>query len=143
MKMMLRVMAMLLILGGFAISPKGAAGQDKPEVAAQKVDEGWLALTDAGKYAESWNGASARFKAGVTEDKWKSAMEKYREPLGAVKSRTLSSATYSKTLPGLPDGNYVLIHFTTSFEHKQAAVETVVSEMEKDGSWRPSGYFIK
>jgi ribosomal protein S17E len=30
--------------------------------------------------------------------------------------------------------------FDTSFEHKQAAVETVVSKLDKDGSWRVGGY---
>jgi len=50
---------------------------------------------------------------------------------------------YSKTLPGAPDGEYVVVQYQTIFTHKKEAVETVVSAREKDGSWKMSGYFIK
>jgi hypothetical protein len=52
-------------------------------------------------------------------------------------------ATYSKSLPGAPDGEYVVAQFQTEFVHKRSAVETVVSTREKDGSWKITGYFIK
>jgi hypothetical protein len=46
-------------------------------------------------------------------------------------------------LPGAPDGEYVVIQYESSFEHKQAAVETVTPMLDKDGTWRVSGYFIR
>ncbi len=52
-------------------------------------------------------------------------------------------ATFTRTVPGAPDGEYVVIQFDTQFENKAAAVETVTPMREKDGSWRVSGYFIK
>ena len=117
--------------------------QSKPQDYVQKPDEAWLALIDTGKYAESWKTASAMFQAAVDEEKWDDMVAKVRTPLGAVKSRKLESATEMKTLPGAPDGDYVVAKFNTSFEHKQTAIETVVSSKEKDGSWRVAGYFIK
>lgn len=39
--------------------------------------------------------------------------------------------------------NDVVIQYDTDFEHKSGAVETVVPNLEKDGKWRVSGYFIK
>ncbi len=133
----------LLMLAAVLASPARLRALDKPEAAAQKAAELWLVLTDAGKYAESWNAASRMFKAGVTEEQWQSAMHRYRDPLGAVKSRKLSSAIPRKSLPGVPDGDYVVFRFASSFEHKQAATETVTEQMEKDGSWRIAGYFIQ
>lgn len=47
------------------------------------------------------------------------------------------------SLPGAPDGKYVVIQYDTSFENKKAAVETVTPMLDKDGKWRVSGYYIK
>jgi hypothetical protein len=66
-----------------------------------------------------------------------------RDPLGALKARTLKRTTSTATLPGAPDGEYVVFQFNTSFERKQAALETVTTIREKDGTWRVGGYFIK
>lgn len=132
----------LLSFMGSGLS-RTALAQKTPEEMAQKSDISWLALTDAGKYAESWKEASAAFQAGVTEAKWESAAQAVRSPLGKVETRKLKDAVFTRTLPGAPDGEYVVAHFDTSFEHKQAAVETVVSSLEKDGSWRVTGYFVR
>ena len=83
------------------------------------------------------------FKAAVTKNQWLSALNSTRGPLGKLVSRKLKSATYTKTLPGAPDGEYVVLQYDTSFEHKQSAVETITPTLDKDGTWRVSGYFIK
>jgi hypothetical protein len=49
----------------------------------------------------------------------------------------------SQSLPGAPDGEYVVIQFATSFENKKSAIETVTPMLDSDGEWRVSGYFIK
>ncbi|MBZ5654158.1 MAG: DUF4019 domain-containing protein [Acidobacteriia bacterium] len=117
--------------------------QQKPEQLAQQSSEAWLALVDSGKYADSWQEASQFFRAAVTKEQWQSALRGSRDPLGKMLSRKLKSATYAKTLPGAPDGDYVVIQYESSFEHKQSAVETVTPMLDKDGKWRVSGYFIK
>jgi len=126
-----------LLLGAFACA------QTKPEQLAQASAESWLALTDSGKYADSWNEASQSFKSAVTKDQWQDALHQVRDPLGKLISRKLASATYTKSLPGAPDGEYVVIKFETSFENKHSATETIVPMLDKDGKWRVSGYFIK
>jgi Protein of unknown function (DUF4019) len=115
----------------------------KPEDLAQTSAQSWLALTDSGKYAESWQAGSDLFKAAITQSKWADALTGVRTPLGKVLSRKLKSATYTKTLPGAPDGEYVVIQYDTSFENKKEAVETITPMLDKDGKWRVSGYFIK
>ena len=69
--------------------------------------------------------------------------EGVRKPLGKLLHRQLGSAAYSTSLPGVPDGQYVLSQYRTSFEHKADAIETVVAQLDTDGTWRVSGYYIK
>ena len=57
--------------------------------------------------------------------------------------RKLKTAKYQTTLPGAPDGQYVVLVFDTSFQNKKEAVETVTMQLEMDGAWKPSGYFIR
>jgi hypothetical protein len=66
-----------------------------------------------------------------------------RTPLGKLVSREFTSAQYASSLPGAPDGEYVVIQFATAFENKAASVETVTPMMDKDGKWRVSGYYIR
>src|SRR5208282_3778908 len=120
-----------------------AQAQQTPERLAQQSADAWLALVDSGKYAESWQEAAQLFKAAVTKEEWRSKLQASRDPFGKLLSRKLKSATYSKTLPGAPDGEYVVIQYDSSFEHKQSAVETITPMLDKDGKWRISGYFIK
>jgi len=120
-----------------------AQAQQKPEQLAQQSADAWLALVDSGKYADSWQDASSLFKAHVSKEQWQSMVGSVRDPLGKMLSRKLKSATYTKTLPGAPDGEYVVIQYESSFGHKQSAVETITPMLDKDGKWRVSGYFIK
>jgi hypothetical protein len=110
---------------------------------AQAAAIQWLSLTDSASYASSWESAAGLFKASVSKANWESAVQGVRAPLGAVKSRKLKVATFTKSLPGVPNGEYVIIQFDTQFENKESAIETVTPLKDKDGSWRVSGYFIK
>jgi hypothetical protein len=117
--------------------------QDGEIRAAQTAVEAWLSLIDRDNYAESWETAATVFKAAVSQEKWHAAAKGARAPLGQLNSRVLKSATATATLPGAPDGEYVVFQFNTGFEHKAAAVETVTAIHEKDHSWHVGGYFIK
>jgi hypothetical protein len=118
------------------------ADQTKKE-AALTAAENWLALVDGEKYAASWQDAAAYFKRAVSEDQWTQSMTAFRRTLGKVLSRTLASQNYTKTLPGAPDGEYMVIQYRTSFERKAASIETVTPMLDTDGVWRVSGYYIK
>jgi hypothetical protein len=120
-----------------------ATVQQKPEQLAQQSSESWLALVDSGKYAESWQECEQIFQVAATNEQWQSTLRATRDPLGKLLWRKLKGATCTKTLPGAPDGEYVVIQYESSFERKQAAVETVTPVLDKDGKWRVSGYYIK
>ena len=98
---------------------------------------------DGGEYGESWEEAAGLFKEKVSKQQWEAAMRGARKPLGVVKSRTLMGAKYVTSLPGVPDGEYVVMQYKTSFENKESAVETITPALEAEGKWRVSGYFIR
>lgn len=50
---------------------------------------------------------------------------------------------YATELPGAPDGEYVVLEFETTFEHKKKGGERVVMMKEPDGSWRAAGYYVR
>ena len=124
------------------LAGRAFAGTEK-EKAAAGAARSWLALTDGGKYAESWKEAATSFKTAVKQDQWEQMARAVRAPLGAAGSRKEKSATYRTTLPGAPDGEYVVIEYDTSFANKASAVETVTMTLYKDGKWRAAGYFVK
>ena len=120
-----------------------AADNSKKEAIAIQAATNWVQLVDNGKYGESWNAAAAIFKKTISRDKWQQALKQVREPLGELVSRVVKSATYAKTLPGAPDGEYVVIQFETTFANKKSAVETVTPMVDSDGKWHVSGYYIR
>ena len=120
-----------------------AADSSKKEAIAIQAATNWVQLVDNGKYGESWDTAATVFKKAISRDKWQQAMKQVREPLGQLVSRTVKSATYATSLPGAPDGEYVVIQFVTSFANKKGAVETVTPMMDTDGKWHVSGYYIR
>jgi hypothetical protein len=131
---------MILFLA-LAASIASAQSPQKTEDARNAAND-WLALVDSGKYADSWQQAASLFQSHVSQDQWESTIRAAREPLGKVVSRDLKSAAYTTSLPGAPDGEYVVIQYNTVFEHKKAAVETIIPMLDKN-AWKVSGYFIK
>lgn len=121
----------------------GGKGNPEAEKAAMASAKKWLELVDSGRYAESWDTAAEYFKNAVEKERWEKKVAAAREPLGKVLWRKLKSKRYRTSLPGVPDGEYVVIQFRTSFANKQSTVETITPMLDKDGIWRVSGYFIR
>lgn len=123
-----------------ALSIAGAA----PEARQPALDEAssWVGLVDSGRWDESWGATGTLFKSRMPKPGWPSTIAPVRGPLGAVSSRVLKNVTRSSTLPGAPDGEYEVVEFSTSFENKADASETVVLAKEEAG-WKVVGYFIR
>ena len=140
---MFRKMACFIILG-LILAPLAARAEDSAkQKAGETAAERWLGIVDEGNYGESWKEAATLFRQAITQERWEQALQGVRKPLGKLISRQITSRTYTTTLPGAPDGEYVVLKFETSFERKKSAVETVTSTLDKDGQWRVAGYFIK
>ena len=136
------VFLLIIVLGGL-VFPCVLHASDAAEKTAVTSSAAWLSLVDEGKFSESWDQAAGYFRNAVTKDQWLASLKAVRPPLGKAVTRKLKSKMYTKTLPGAPDGEYVVIIFDTQFENKKSAVETVTPMLDKDGKWRVSGYYIK
>jgi hypothetical protein len=133
-----------IVMAGFMFTAAPVRAQDAERIAkAEAVAVAWLALMDAGDYPRSWDQAASFVQASISKPNWIHAVGSARQPLGTLISRKVKSATFTRSLPGVPDGEYVVIKYDTQFEHKDAAIETVTPLLDKDGSWKVSGYFIK
>jgi len=141
------------VIRGFAIAAfvVALAGCNVAAAADEEIDTSeamaaanqWLALVDSGRGREAYGAAAESFRKGVEQVKWEVAADTVRNTLGGVVGRKLRTAHYTRTLPGAPDGEYVLIYFDTRFEKKALATELVTCEREKDGIWRVGGYWVK
>ena len=129
------------ILGGLVAAPLRA--DEASRKAARSAAEAWLDLVDAEKYGESWNEAASFFKSKISKNKWTEMVGSVHEPFGALKSRQFLGAKYTTELPGVPDGEYVVIQYQASYGNKKNAVETITPMKDGDGRWRVSGYFVR
>ena len=92
---------------------------------------------DESRWSESFSATGGAFRKLNTVARWRSASEQARVPLGAVRSRELSSQDY---VPAPPRG-YAVVRFRTSFANKPSAIETV--SLEREGpAWRVVGIVI-
>ena len=132
----------VLVLFAAAAAYAEESASDAEVDAAVGAAGRWVTLVDAGKYQESYERSASVFRAAVTGAQWEEAARAARVPLGKVISRELTGAQLTTTLPGAPEGRYVVIQYRTAFEKKPSAVETVTPMMD-DGEWRISGYYIK
>lgn len=59
--------------------------------------------------------------------------------LDQLENRKVRSAQYQESLPGVPDGQYVLFIFESSFDKAELEAEIVVVAMDEDSVWRVIG----
>lgn len=135
----MKFFATLALVVGLCAMPAAHSQGADPVAQAKAVAMQWLATADAGDYAASWDQAASVFQQAITRAKWTNALQSVRSPLGAVNSRVLKSAEFTRSLPGAPEGEYIVVQFETAFENKAAAIETVTPMKGADGAWRVSG----
>jgi Fe2+ transport system protein B len=135
------VSVFFLVFCSGAVSPVFADA--KAEQAAVAVAGAWLNLVDQGRYGDSWQQAASLFQTAVNKEQWAASLQTIRQSLGKVISRKLNKKQYTHSLPGAPDGEYVVLEFYTVFEKKKNAVETVTPMLDSDGQWKVSGYYIR
>lgn len=138
-----RCLLALVVFIALGANASTVLGDEAGEKAAASAAQRWLGEIDAGHYAKSWKDAAGYFRGAITEKGWSDALNGTRKPLGSLLSRKLASARSATSLPGAPDGNYVLMQFDTNFSNKKDAAETVTFMREKDGKWKAAGYYIK
>ena len=132
----------LSILVSTVLASGIACAEPSDEAAAVDAATQWLSLIDSGRYSASWDEAAPPLQAAVTKEDWEQTIGDLRTSLGKMNSRTLKTAEARTSLPGAPEGRYVVVQFETSFANQPSVTETV-TPMYENGKWRVSGYFIE
>ena len=135
----MKLPALVLLL---VMLPAPAIASEQKKSAAGEEAGKWLALVDGRQYRQSWQRAATLFRQQVSAEQWQQAITAARNPLGNMVSRKMAAATYATSLPGAPDGEYVVLQFRTEFENRKHAIETVTPMLD-DGQWRVSGYYVR
>jgi hypothetical protein len=144
MKTIGRALCACIVIAVITLIPACRKGDfSKQETGAVVLATDWLHLIDDGNYVQSWSETAGIFRNAVPRDKWESTMTSLRKSFGETICRSLRSREYMTSIPGAPDGEYVVIIFKTSFKNKKDSLETVTTMKDTDGKWRVSGYYIK
>jgi hypothetical protein len=128
---------LVVALAGIAAGLISAATPAEEE--ASGIGQKWLTLLDDQKYEESWNQAGSMFRDEVKHDQWIAVLNRLRTPMGPMISRTTARVDFVKTLAGAPDGEYAIIHYTTSFQNKSGVTERLTL-VKEDGKWQAAAY---
>jgi hypothetical protein len=110
--------------------------------AAQQV----LALVDAGRIGEVWDGASAVMKRVVPRDEFINQVSGERNRLGKPVDRGKAGVSRSQFPAGarVPQGMYVNVATPTRFLKSPEPVRELVSfRFDEDRIWRVSGYSVR
>lgn len=127
----------------FAIQgPPQADPHSADEIAAQRQALGFLGYLDQGRYADSYAYTGILLRTQVDREAFAAQIEKARAGTGALQARELIDASYTTTVAGAPEGQYVVLHYHANFASRQDTVETVTLAFAK-GYWRVDGYYIK
>lgn len=104
-------------------------------------------MVDQGKVGELWDGATPAAKKRVTRSDFIQQVGQSRSPLGVAQQRTWVAINRQVVANEDADlaGQYVNVEYETRFAN---AANRVVREMtsfrlDRDGSWRLSGYVLR
>ena len=115
---------------------------DAAPAVALESGQACLALLDGGSYSKVWEGVAATMQSTMSQTDFDKGMQSIRTPLGKMVSRDLKSQKHKTHLPGLPDGDYWVVSYNTTFENKPNVAETLVLALGQDGSWKVAGYSL-
>ncbi len=117
--------------------------EDQPGTAAIMAARTFTETLDAGDFTGAWQQTSS-INQNYSEQRpdWYIKIVAVRPHLGNVSKRILEKLSRHTSWVGLPDGDYLRVSFTTTFQHKAGSLETVVLVKEK-GRWVVSSYHLR
>ena len=106
--------------------------------AARDVALQWLGVVDSGNYKDAALLISEQVRGSRD---WTKYFAAHRAPLGRVNNRKIAEVKHASTVPGDPEFRlHAILRFKTSFEHKAATEEIVLTKM--GCCWEVCGYSI-
>jgi hypothetical protein len=137
------VLALGLGAGLLALSVFGARPACAVNDFAVAADH-WLALVDAGRYAESWREAGSFLRSSIPEAQWVAELAELRRRAGRNLARELAVKDYATGVEDGPRGHVFVLKHRSAFENIPDAVETVSTIYEEEsGAWRVIGYSVQ
>ena len=121
--------------------PSSKSSDTVPTIVVES-GQAWLASLDSSSYSKAWEDAAATMHSCINQANFDKGMQSIRAPLGKVESRNIKSQRHLTHLPGLPEGGYWVISYTTTFENRPNVAESVMLALEQDGNWRAAGYTL-
>ena len=147
MRMRKTILSLAILVMCFTGAGKAKAEENveiaKLKMAATAAAYNWLVLIDESDFQNCWLQASEVLKNTITMDEWLPSLISMRKPLGIALSRKLSRHELTRSLDGDFDKKQAVITFSSSFENKANAKETLQVALEPDGRWRVSGYYVE
>src|SRR5262249_49217136 len=98
-----------------SISGIGLVHDRAAEKEALANAEAWLALFDAGHYAQTWDAAARLLQDSISRERWDAEARSISGTLGQRVSRTKISSLSTRFIPGAPPGSYVVIEYQTKY----------------------------
>lgn len=111
-----------------------AAAVQNDAAAAARAAEDFLALVDAGRWADSYAATGKQFRALNTLERWSEVSQRVRPPLGTVLTRDLVG---NEWVPAPPEG-YRLVKFRSTYAGGTQQTESLSLAWE-DGAWKVVG----
>ena len=137
---------LLLLVGStysFAQNEDTAMVSVEEAQAAQDAANAWLSFIDDMDYTSSWQQAAPVLQERESESAWEQTLESDHGPLGPLLSRAPQNREYTRSAPDLPEGEYVVMVYESSYTQLEDAIETVIMTRTADDSWRAAGYEIR
>ena len=111
------------------------------EEAARAAAEQWLERGDAGDHAGTWEMGVPSFKIRIRKELWETAEATSYRQLGVPHRRELIAVKHTTSVPGLDQGDYVVIQYRRPIWSVKTVVETLVMQRTAVG-WRIATYNI-
>ena len=101
-----------------------------------------ITFTSTGTRA-AYEAAAESFRNGIERVKWEVAAQNARAASGPLVNRRMRTAAFTRSLPGAPEGEYVVFQFDARYDRQPLVTEVLTAEREKDGKWRVAGYLLR
>ena len=102
----------------------------------------WLELLDNGRYYQTWQYASQKFKQRIDASQWDQVLKGTRAKLGELQNRNLIGYGKRNKFSGLPDGDYWVLKFASEYA-KASALSEILVLTEEQGKLQVVAYFIQ
>ncbi len=128
------------------LTPEQRAALAKQDADMTRGAQQVIALVDANRIGEVWDGASPTMKRLVSKDEFVKQVTMDRNRLGAPAGRGQAGVSRSQFAAGgqVPAGLYINVSFPTKFAKAPQQVRELVSfHLDDDKTWRVSGYSLR